>query len=162
MAEETAAVDSPAPKGALVAVAEKLRRSGRERKTATMATTTLAAAAAAAAARRPISPEMLPNDVVMPEETAVVALPAPVRPTSSQGNPLVNYFISKRYETKAANPNASFNDIKAIIQKEWCKLPKEERAKYEYEFESVQAEGELVWQSVLSLELTTFTHLFFC
>ena len=157
MAEETAAVDSPAPKGALVAVAEKLRRSGRERKTATTATTTLAAAA-----RRPISPEMLPNDVVMPEETAVVALPAPVRPTSSQGNPLVNYFISKHDETKAANPNASFNDIKAIIQKEWCKLPKEERAKYEYEFESVQEEGELVWQSVLSLELTTFTHLFFC
>jgi hypothetical protein len=93
---------------------------------------------------RPISPDTLPNDVVMPVQTAVGAL---------QGNPLINYFISKRDKTKAANPNASFNDIKVIIQKEWCKLSKEERAKYENEIESVQAEGELDWQSALSLVL---------
>jgi hypothetical protein len=100
------------------------------------------------------------TDVVMAEDTAVAAIPASegalladVRPPSSWGNPFINYFISKRDETKAANPNASFNDIKAIILNEWCKLPKEEQAKYKYEFESVQAEGELVWQSVLSLVL---------
>ena len=128
--ERKAVAAIPAPDGALVA--KKLRRSGQERKTATTTTTTTA-----------------------PEETAVVALPAPV------GNPVVNYFISKHDETKAGNPNASFNDIKAIILKEWCKLPKEERAKYEYEFELVQAEGELVWQSSLLFEFTTLTHSFF-
>jgi hypothetical protein len=94
------------------------------------------------------------------EETAVVAIPAPARPQLSQGNPFVNYFISKRDKTKAENPNKSFNEIKAIIQKEWCKLPKEERTRYEYGFESVQAEGELHWQSALSLAITTFTHSF--
>jgi hypothetical protein len=130
------------------------RRSGRKRNTST--TTTVAAVAAA---RRTISPVTLADDVVMPEDTAFVALPVPEGPTSSQGNPFVNYYLSKRDDTKAANLNASFNDIKVIIQKEWCKLSKEERAEYEYEFESVQVEGEFVWQSVRQVGFHSFHRL---
>ena len=145
---EEAAVVVAATEAALVAEDEQPRRSGRKLEPATT-TTTMARTTARTTARRTVS-----------EETAVIALPAPARPQSSQGNPFMIFFISKRDETKAGNPNASFNEIKSIIQKEWCKLPKEERAKYKYGFESVQAEGELDWQSALSLALTTFTHSF--
>ena len=143
---KTAVVALLAPEAALVAEDEQPRRSGRKREPATMTRTTetteTTETMARTTARRTVS-----------EETAVVAIPAPARPQLSQGNPFVNYFISKRDKTKAGNPNKSFNEIKVIIQKEWCKLPKEERARYEYGFESVQAEGELHWQLALSLVL---------
>jgi hypothetical protein len=68
--EETAVSTLLTPEAALVPVAEP-RRSGRERKAVMTTKTTVAAA------RRMISPETVPNDVMMPEETAVVNIPAP-------------------------------------------------------------------------------------
>jgi hypothetical protein len=71
---------------------------------------------------------------------------------------IIGFFGLKRNETEAANPSAPFCDILRIIQKQFSKLSKEERAVYDDEIELDQAEGELVWRSALSLVFNSFTH----